>query len=97
MDRNSPSKPGKKKAIPNAVRREVCKVAGAQIGATVQVKCAYCDFRGSITWDENYRYWPVISGLELEHIVPEFHGGPTTADNLTLACRSCNRRKGHRI
>ncbi|MGW4720892.1 HNH endonuclease [Nocardia sp. NPDC004260] len=87
----------KKQAIPNAVRREVCRAAGAEIGRTVDVQCAYCDFYGSISWSEDYRYWPVIDGLELHHVIPEFHGGPTSADNITLACRSCNRSKGHRI
>ncbi len=28
--------------------------------------------------------------MEVDHIVPESAGGPTTADNLCLACISCN-------
>ncbi len=31
---------------------------------------------------------------ELDHIVAEKHGGPTTADNLALACALCNGFKG---
>ena len=32
--------------------------------------------------------------FEVEHIVPLFKGGQDTDDNLALACRSCNLRKG---
>lgn len=68
----------------------------AGVGRTVIVKCAYCETNGSIVWHDNCRYWPVIDGLELDHVIPEYHGGPNTADNITLACRACNRKKGHR-
>jgi 5-methylcytosine-specific restriction endonuclease McrA len=87
----------KKRAIPNAVRREVCRRAGAEVGTTVRVRCAYCPAEGSIIWSEAYAYWPVIADLELDHVHPEYRGGPMTADNITLACRPCNRRKGARV
>jgi hypothetical protein len=32
--------------------------------------------------------------FEIDHIIPRKHGGPTTADNLALACFFCNNRKG---
>ena len=32
----------------------------------------------------------------IEHVVPVERGGPTHAENLTLACRACNLRKGTR-
>jgi len=32
--------------------------------------------------------------FEIDHIVPEFHGGKTIIDNLMLVCRKCNRMKG---
>lgn len=32
--------------------------------------------------------------FEMEHIIPLFQGGRDTDDNLALACRSCNLRKG---
>ncbi|MBI2567453.1 MAG: HNH endonuclease [Candidatus Schekmanbacteria bacterium] len=32
--------------------------------------------------------------LQIEHIVPKAGGGSDRANNLTLACRSCNERKG---
>jgi len=34
--------------------------------------------------------------LEIEHIVPRARGGSDRVSNLTLACRSCNQRKGNR-
>jgi len=33
-------------------------------------------------------------GCEVDHIISEKHGGPTTADNLADACVFCNRAKG---
>ena len=32
--------------------------------------------------------------FDVEHIVPRGRGGPDELDNLALACRSCNLRKG---
>jgi HNH endonuclease len=36
-------------------------------------------------------------GCQIEHIIAEKHGGPTTADNLAYACIFCNRYKGSDI
>jgi 5-methylcytosine-specific restriction endonuclease McrA len=33
-------------------------------------------------------------GCEADHIISEKHGGPTDAENLALACVSCNQSKG---
>ncbi|WIG61411.1 MAG: hypothetical protein OJF49_004159 [Ktedonobacterales bacterium] len=35
--------------------------------------------------------------MEIDHIVPEALGGPTSEDNLWLACSPCNTHKGSRI
>lgn len=43
-------------------------------------KCRYCGA-------------PLSGGGEVDHIVPVSRGGVNSADNLTLACRSCNRDK----
>lgn len=83
-----------KRAIPNSVRREVCRRYGAEPGTKVDVKCHYCDHIGMIDWWANYPYWPTLD-LEFDHFIPESLGGPTTAANLVLACRRCNRSKGH--
>jgi 5-methylcytosine-specific restriction endonuclease McrA len=45
-------------------------------------KCAYCDAQNV--------------PLEIDHIHPRSRGGSDRVSNLTLACRPCNQRKGHR-
>ncbi len=35
--------------------------------------------------------------MQIDHIIPESEDGPTTEDNLWLACVSCNTFKGRRI
>lgn len=54
------------------------------VAARDQNRCAYC-----LTTEEN-------CGLQmhLDHIRPEIAGGPTTLDNLCLACFACNVYKG---
>src|SRR6266700_8234870 len=44
-------------------------------------QCAYCDARAV--------------PLELDHIHPRSKGGSNRVSNLTLACTSCNQRKGN--
>ena len=90
----------KKPKIPQAARREACIRLGAIPGREVQIKCAYCDSLGFARWPLTLKGkpsgWVMIGGLELDHIVAIHRGGANTADNLTLACRSCNRRKSHK-
>jgi 5-methylcytosine-specific restriction endonuclease McrA len=83
----------KKKAIPCAVRREVAARAGAAPFGRYPCACHYCDEPGTIYWPT--RSWVTFS-LELDHVLPEFHGGAGTAENIVLACRTCNRSRGHR-
>jgi hypothetical protein len=47
-------------------------------------RCEYC----------RYPQEMAFLAFEVEHIVAEKHGGPTTPDNLALACPYCNRFKG---
>jgi len=35
-----------------------------------------------------------VWSLEFDHVIAQSHGGPTTADNLALACFYCNNHKG---
>lgn len=87
-----------KKAIPAQVRRSIAKRYGCPPGGEVEAKCAYCSFVGSIRWfvqpTDRGSGWVAFSGLELDHVEAELHGGPSSQDNLTLACRGCNRSKG---
>lgn len=47
-------------------------------------RCEYCLFPQSAT----------LFAFEMEHIIAEKHDGPTSAENLALACPYCNRAKG---
>lgn len=35
--------------------------------------------------------------VEFDHVIPFSRGGPTTAENLRLVCRGCNRRKSNNL
>lgn len=48
--------------------------------------CAYCHTAERLT----------VVTFEVDHITPESVGGPTSFDNLCLACPMCNRLKGDR-
>lgn len=47
-------------------------------------RCAWC---GRAAWRRD---------LTVEHVLPRSRGGITTADNVVVACRSCNRARGSR-
>ena len=36
----------------------------------------------------------VFVSHEVDHVIPQKHGGPTEADNLALSCAICNKHKG---
>jgi 5-methylcytosine-specific restriction endonuclease McrA len=87
-----------KAAIPHDIRRAVARRHGAEPGTTTTARCRYCGADGVITWfvGDRGEGWVHFADLELEHITPEHIGGATSADNIDLACRSCNRSKGHK-
>lgn len=87
----------RKRALPNAVRREVCRRYGAQPGNRTAVQCHHCGHVGEIHWDARYQYWPMMLNLEFDHYIPESVGGLSEAANIVLACRRCNRSKRDRI
>jgi hypothetical protein len=39
---------------------------------------------------------PWRTDVTAEHLVPRSRGGRTTPENLAIACRACNRRRGTR-
>lgn len=47
-------------------------------------KCEYCLLPTALTFFPH----------EIDHVIPEKHGGVTNADNLALTCWRCNRHKG---
>ncbi len=51
-----------------------------------QLRCEYCHA------DER---WQFIR-FTIDHIRPQSAGGPDDVDNLALACRNCNERRGNR-
>lgn len=92
---SAPERPRyRKRAIPCAVRREVAQRYGCSPGERLEVPCHYCGAPGFIRWTMS-RSW-VTFDHELDHVIPEVLGGPSTADNIVLACQPCNRRKGAR-
>ena len=54
----------------------------SEVFQRARYRCEYCQAQLSIVMD-----------LEVDHIIPVSRGGSTTADNLCLACRSCNAYK----
>jgi len=88
-----------KKAIPTSIRRAVALKYGCPPGKKIEAACHYCGRLGSICWHWLYTSqrpsaWVSFSDLELDHLHPEALGGPSTAENIVLACRRCNRSKG---
>jgi 5-methylcytosine-specific restriction endonuclease McrA len=45
-------------------------------------RCYYCEKQGK------------FDDMTLDHIISLAAGGPNSRDNLRLACRACNERKG---
>ena len=82
----------KKSALPSSARRFACENAGGKPGEWTPVSCPQCAAPGYIDWTHQPS-WPVYS-FEVDHIIPERHGGTHRKENVRLLCRACNRRKG---
>jgi HNH endonuclease len=52
-----------------------------------QRHCEYCHA------DERWQF----VRFTIDHVVPQSAGGSENADNLALACRNCNERRGNRV
>jgi hypothetical protein len=59
----------------------------AAVRARAEERCEYCRL------PEAASFLP----FEMEHIIAEKHGGPSSFDNLAFACRYCNAYKGPNI
>ena len=68
--------------VSKSLRRLVIERCGHQ--------CSYCRRQGTAGRDPDGEAW------HIEHVVPVERGGPTHVENLTLACRCCNLKKGTR-
>ena len=58
--------------------------------------CSYCGKRGRFIAGKK-AWWVIEEGIapfEVDHIIPVSRGGTNDYENLTLACRWCNRSKG---
>lgn len=49
---------------------------------------------GTCVWCRR-ELWLGHRDLSVEHVIPRLKGGPAWAENEVLACRSCNRARGH--
>ena len=58
-----------------------------QVIARAKNRCEYCLMHQSLQG----------ATFHIEHVVPQSAGGPDTADNLALACPSCNLGKSDRV
>lgn len=61
----------------------VSRLLREQVTQRAKGRCEYCQTPQ-----------PIVIEMELDHIIPESAGGQTTAENLCLACASCNSFKG---
>lgn len=68
-------------------RSHISAAIRAQIRKDSHARCGYCHA------PEAFLGMP----LDVEHLIPEAAGGPTTHDNLWLACSRCNDFKGDRL
>jgi hypothetical protein len=78
LEGNAP--PAKRSHIPQRTRQHIIK--------RCRHVCSFCAKQGTPMLDPDGAAW------HIEHVIPVNRGGPTRADNLTLACSSCNLRKG---
>lgn len=91
----------RKAATPGWVKRAVVERVGATPGGTTRAQCHYCGSAGEIWWPLTYTgkvgTHIVLTGLEFDHVHPEFHGGIATPENMVLACVPCNRSKRDKV
>lgn len=65
-------------------RSSVLPLSRRTVMARDQYACQYCGAT------------PVRAELTLDHIVPRSRGGATDWENVVVACRACNQKKGSR-
>lgn len=89
-----------KRKIPGVIKAQAAFYQGAVQGGISMVRCAYCEATGTVAWPMDRHGSPALwcssRELEFDHVIPESKGGDESLDNIVLACRRCNRRKGDR-
>lgn len=93
-------KTGYRKArIGDPLRRAIALRYGCPPGENSWAACHYCGRMALIEWprraSDKKPGAQVWFRHEIDHVQPEFRGGATVLDNLVLACRPCNRKKGY--
>lgn len=68
-------------------RAHISAALRAQVRKDSRARCGYCHS------PEAFLGMP----LDVDHLIPEAAGGPTTRENLWLACSRCNDFKGDRV
>ena len=58
-----------------------------RVAKQARYRCGYCLTQEAV----------IGSPMEFDHLLPRALGGPTTEDNLWLACSLCNDYKGNRF
>ncbi|KAA0230493.1 HNH endonuclease [candidate division KSB1 bacterium] len=65
-------------------RQSISRSLRRRVRDAAQYRCGYCLRSEELTGER----------MTIEHIHPQSRGGPSSEDNLWLACRRCNEFKG---
>lgn len=68
-------------------KTRIPKALRRRVAERGRYRCEYCLTQEEVTGNE----------MDVDHILPEALGGPTTAENLCLACTKCNEYKGDQV
>lgn len=68
-------------------RSYIPKALREQVATDARHRCGYCLTSAQV----------IGAPMEIDHLIPESLGGPTSRENLWLACSFCNDHKGNRI
>lgn len=68
-------------------KQPISKELRQQVTDRASDRCEYCLIPSNLAF---YR-------LQVDHIIPERQEGPTTLENLALACKPCNCKKGYSV
>jgi hypothetical protein len=58
-----------------------------EVWRRARAACEYCQMRQEFD----------VVAFQIDHIIAQKHGGPTTTENLALSCFPCNSHKGPNI